>query len=342
MARPLRRFESRLRKAAPLAPRGLFRRVFATFAVLAVTTTLTTFASTARADGRSELEKARAAYVARNYADAEERLRTLVDPQTGLKERALLSQARMNLAAVLVAQAHKEEAANLLELLMLEDTAFEPDPLSFPGDVINLFIDIRSGLQDRLTNAAQIAARREADRKAREQAEREAQRVWIERVKKQAGEETITVRNQRITAFLPFGVGQFQNKQPVLGWVFLGTEVAAIAGTVVTFPMYLYANRREREEVAEGDAERKAEQYHAKREAIFAANLAFAGAFVAIAAAGIVQANMAFVPEWKEKKPRELPPVPRVGKITPFATPLVSPESKMPNGLFVGVQGFAF
>lgn len=102
----------------------------------------------ARAQGRAELEKARAAYIARNYAEAEERLRALVDPSTGTKERAVLSQARMVLGAALLAEGKREPAEEVFEKLILEDPAFEPDPLGFPGDVINTFIDTRVQLQE--------------------------------------------------------------------------------------------------------------------------------------------------------------------------------------------------
>ena len=62
---------------------------------------------------RADLEKARAAYLARIYAEAEERLRVLVDAKTGFKERSLLTLARMNLGAVLYAKGKKAEADDL-------------------------------------------------------------------------------------------------------------------------------------------------------------------------------------------------------------------------------------
>src|SRR5262249_8084311 len=159
--------------------------------------------------------------------DAEERLLTLLDPKSGLKERSLISQARMYLGASLLAQGKKDEAKDTFEKLVLDDPTFEPDPLSFPSDAINTFIDVRSSLLEQIRNAQQTAARLAAEKKAREEAEREKQRVWLEKVKAQAAEEKITVRHSRIVASLPFGAGQFQNGQPWLGWAFLGTEVAA-------------------------------------------------------------------------------------------------------------------
>ncbi|HVH45103.1 MAG TPA: hypothetical protein VM925_22275, partial [Labilithrix sp.] len=69
-------------------------------------------AAPARADGRAELDKARASFLARNWTDAEERLRVLLDPATGLKERSLISQARLGIAPV----AREEGGSRLVEL----------------------------------------------------------------------------------------------------------------------------------------------------------------------------------------------------------------------------------
>lgn len=289
-------------------------------------------AAPAHADGRAELEKARAAYLARNYPEAEERLRALVDPRTGLKERALVSQARMYLGAVLLAEGRREQAVDVFEKLVLEDPTFDPDPLSFPGDVINTFIDTRAQLAERIKNAAATAAKLEAERKAREEAEREKQRIWLEKVKAQAQEEKITVRNSRLVACLPFGIGQFQNDQPLLGWIFLGTESALVAGTIVTLPMYLYARSREQEERNTLDIERKADQYSQRADDIQRVNLGLVGAFAVVAVAGIVQANIVFQPERLEKKKRELPPL---GNVRPLLTPIA-------GGGFVGLSGTLF
>jgi hypothetical protein len=282
---------------------------------------------------RADLEKARAAYLARNYAEAEERLRVLVDSKTGFKERSLLTQARMNLGAVLLAQGKKAEADDLFEKLILEDPNFEPDPLAFPTDVLNAFIDVRAGLQEKIKLAAQNAARLEAERKAKEEAERLAQQRWLERVKAQAMEEKITVRNNRVVACLPFGAGQFQNRNMVLGFIFLGTEVAALVGTASTFTMYLNAREREQEEIDKLDISNTAEQYHQRAENIRYANLGFAGAFLAVAGLGILEANLSFVPEHAEKKHRDLPPV---SKLRPTVAPLAG------GGAFVGITGVTF
>ncbi|MBX3202540.1 MAG: hypothetical protein KF894_30720 [Labilithrix sp.] len=321
---------------------------------LGVVALATLVVTPAHADPRAELEKARASFLARNWMDAEERLRVLLDPKSGLRERSLISQARMYLGASLLAQGKSDEGKEVFEKLVLDDPTFDPDPLSFPGEAINTFIDVRSSLLEQIRNAQQTAARLAAEKKAREEAEREAQRVWLEKVKAQAAEEKITVRHNRVVASLPFGAGQFQNGQPVLGWVFLGTEIAAVAGTVITYGMYSYARSRENEELRRpgGDVNRLVAQYHQRAEDVRVANLGFAGAFLGIAAIGIVQAHLAFVPESPERKKRELPPLGRLRPSSPGAAalvsgiaPIVSPlpgKDGTPGGALFGVRGFVF
>ena len=250
---------------------------------------------TAAAQGRVDVEKARAAYLARNYAEAEERLRALVDPKTGLKELGLLSQARMYLGAVLLAQGKRDPAVEVFEKMILEDPAFEPDPLSFPGDVINTFFVVRAQLQ-----------------------------------------EKITVRNNRLVAFLPFGAGQFQNGDPVLGWTFLVTEAVLVVGTGITVPMYAY-HRGRAEDLASANDLRTAQLYQDRADNIRTVNLSLVGAFAAVAITGVVQANLAFVPEKVETRSRELPPLAR---ITPMIAPAFRNEtSAAPAGATLGVRG---
>lgn len=314
-------------------------------------------AQSARADARADLEKARAAFLARHWVDAEERLRVLLDPKNGLKDRSQISQARMYLGAALLAQGKTDDAKETFEKLVLDDPTFEPDPLSFPSDAINTFIDVRSSLLEQIRNAQQTAARLAAEKKAREEAERERQRVWLEKVKAQAAEEKITVRHNRIVASLPFGAGQFQNGQPALGWAFLGAEVLAVAGTAVTYGMYRYARARENEELLRpgGDVNRLVPQYHQRAEDLRIANLGFAGAFVAIAAAGIIQANLAYVAESVETKKRDLPSLggrPRsrsksasaekpLSGFAPIVSPLPSSDGR-PLGFYLGIRGLVF
>jgi tetratricopeptide (TPR) repeat protein len=297
-------------------------------AILAAGVVFTT-AATARADARADFEKAKVAFLARNWADAEEKLKALLDPSSGLKERQLISQTRMYLGAALLKEGKRDEAKDALEKLVVDDPVFEPDPLGYPGDAIDLFIDVRSAMLEQIKIAQQTQARLAAEKKAHDDAEHEAQRHWMEKVKAQAGEEAITVKHSRIVAAIPFGVGQFQNKQSVLGWIFLGGEVAALGGTLVTFGMERYANTRKNETY--GDGTGRSPQWQNRALDIQVANLSVVGGFIGLAAIGIVQAELAYVPEVAETKKRDLPPLE-----LPKTSAVISP---IPNGAIFGASG---
>lgn len=319
------------------ARRRLVPRLFRFFAAAAFAVVLVGAGGrTASAQGRVDVEKARAAYLARNYAEAEERLRVLVDPKTGLKELSLLSQARMYLGAVLLAQGKRDPAVEVFEKLILDDPAFEPDPLSFPGEFINTFYDVRAQLQEKIRQAAQNSARLEAERRAKAEDERRKQEAWLAKIKQMATEEKITVRNNRLVAFLPFGAGQFQNADPVLGWTFLVTEATLVVGTGITVPMYAY-HRGRAEDVASTNDFRTAQLYQDRADNIRTVNLSFVGAFAALAITGVVQANLAYVPETVETKKRDLP---AVSRLVPMLAPVARSEgSATPDGVLLGLRG---
>lgn len=306
----------------------MVRRALAT----AIVASVLALAADARADERVDLEKARVAYLGRNYAEAEDRLRALLDPRTGAKERTVSSQARMYLGAVHFAQGKKDAAKEVFEGLLRDDPTFEPDPLGFPGDVINLYIDTRAQHAESIKNALAEAARLEALRKAKEAAEREQRERWLERVKSLAQEDKTTVKNRRLVAWVPFGAGQFQNRQPVLGWVFLGAEASLIVTSAALFGMQRYARDRALEEQRKNDPEQKKDQYLARENDFFVANAIVTGTFLVVAVAGIIQANLAYVPEYVEVKKRELPPLSGI-------RPIVGATSE---GVYLGIRGLTF
>lgn len=263
----------------------------------------------AAADEQSELEKGRNAYYAQQYAEADTRFRELLDPATGtLHEPALIAQARMLWGAVKYAQGKKAEANAIFEKLLLEDPQFEPDPLAFPTDVINAFIDARARIRDKLNAAAQAAARREAERRAREEEEKRRQAERIALLERLATEEKITERHSRWVAMIPFGVGQFQNKKPALGWAFLIAESALLAGAVATVPIY-DAQVRDAERANLDRRYSDVNERLAQASVTRAWNNVLVTGFVVTAVLGIAQAQATFVPETVEVKKRQIPDV---------------------------------
>ena len=283
---------------------------------LAVAFSVALSAPHARADDQSDVAKARAAYEAKNYEDAERRLRAMLEPDPGtLKDPTLRSQARMYLGATLWSLKKSREALALFEKLLLDDPSFEADPLSFPGDVIDVFIDTRKRIIDKINATKAEHARQAAERKAREEEEKRRAAERLRLLEKLATEEKITERHSRWIAAIPFGVGQFQNGQTALGWTFLGTETAFLVGAAVAFPFFIY-NKEQAYDLSAPDKARAI--YLHRANAAVLTNRLLNGAFAVTAVIGILHAQLTFVPEAAETKKR---PIPTVSGLTPIVAP---------------------
>jgi predicted negative regulator of RcsB-dependent stress response len=285
----------------------------------------------ARADEQGDLEKARAAYLARQYDDAEARLRAMLDPNKGtLHDPTLVTQARMYLAAAVLQKGKRDDANAILERLLLDDPQYEPDPLSFPTETIDLFIDVRTRIRDKLNEAAEERARFEAAAKAREAEKKRAEAARVATLEKMATEETVTTLHSRWVALVPFGTGQFQNGRSTLGWAFLATESALLAGAAITVPIYLVELQNRSDAYRAGD-DVEADEYINRAYAVFYTNLAFVGAFAATSVIGVLEAELNYVPSVVEVKHREIPPPSQ-------AVPLLTPSADG-HGAMVGVFG---
>jgi hypothetical protein len=289
--------------------------------------TLVLAAGAARADDASDLAKARAAYEARNYEEADRRIKSMLDPDTGtLKDPSLRSRARVVWGAALLGLHRPAEASAVFESLLLDDPAFEPDPLSFPSDVVEAIIDTRKRIIDKINLAKADQVRLVAERKAREEEEKRRAAEHLRLVEKLASEETVIERHSRWRALVPFGVGQFQNGQDALGWTLLVSESVMLAGAIVAFPFWYY-NRGRVNDLAGADATKDPlRSYVSRANAAEAANWIFNGAFGALWAIGVLHAEATFVPDAKETRKRQ------IGRVVP----LIEPQR---GGGVLGIRG---
>ena len=274
---------------------------------LAAALAVVAWAPGARADEATDFEKGRNVYLAREYREAEARFRAMLDARTGsLRTPSLRDDGHTYLGATLLALGRKDEALEQFKEVLLHNSEYQPDPLTFPTDVLDAFSDARKKYKSEILAEKERKAREERERKEREEREKERQRRYLAAIEAQASEEIVTDRRNRWLAFVPFGVGQFQNGHKTLGFVFLGAEAALVAGTIVTFAINRFAYvDRERERNAQNDF--AAQQYQDRMNATAWTNYFLWGALGATAIAGVIQANVAFVPETVTKKPRPLP-----------------------------------
>lgn len=176
------------------------------------------------------LERARLYYEGGQYAECARILTAVLEPPPSATT-GLTSTARTYLAACLLASGREQQARDQFRQAILADRLMAaPDPVSFPPHLLDLYVEERTALMDTLRRQQEDELRR-ARQLSRERAERQGARVAeLERL---ASTEVVVERGSVWMAWLPLGVGQFQNGDTALGWAFLATELA-LGATAVT------------------------------------------------------------------------------------------------------------
>jgi hypothetical protein len=261
----------------------------------------------AHADPRVDLEKAHNAYAAHKYDDAEARLRALLDAKTGeLKDPDNIADARMYLAATLLAEKKNDEAASVLEQLLLERPEYQPDPLRVSLEAVDALTDARVRIRDRLAAIQAEKVRRALEEKAKLEAERQKQALRLAMLEKLASTEVVIERHSRWVALVPFGAGQFQNGQTTEGWLFLVSEGLFGVGSAVAGGFSFFYSAHGTQVYNQGDSATGVSYWKASGYAAITGDV-LAGGLLLTAIAGVVHAQATFVPERVEMRKREIP-----------------------------------
>ncbi len=281
---------------------GLARGFVVRLLVLACVLGAFAFGSTvARADDLSEFEAARSRYDRHDYKRAVDAFKGLVggDPPR-ITNALLVLESRKYYAASLLFVGANEEARLQFRLLLLQEPDYALDPLAFPTDVVALFESVKGQMRK------EIDRRREAELQEQRAAAQEAeanrlkQRENMARLRGLAEDQTIEVRNSRWVATVPFGIGQFQNGQRGLGVALAMAETFAAVTSVVTY--FGHQGMIGDHATASNSSDL------AQRERIWrGANWASFGTFAVLAAAGIIDAHVRFVPARVLHTPHPLP-----------------------------------
>lgn len=221
-----------------------------------------------------------------------------------LRDPAVIERARLHQAACLIRAGRKEEAAQpLRDALRADYNMKPPENWIFGEPVIDLFFKVREELRGEIAEAEQRKleeARKTAA--AAEAAEQRRRRRYLELVRL-ASQETVVERNRRWIAWVPFGVGQFQNGDDGLGYLFLTSEVALGAAAIGSMMIQLsFRDDGARPEQTDFVALNRA--VHTAETVLTVSSWGLA----VVAAAGIVEAHMSFVPERRTTRERPLPP----------------------------------
>lgn len=301
----------------------------------------------ARADDSQQFELLKGLFYAGQYEDVVQRAVILLDPSNPacataegaptvpqtchLADAVLIERSRELQVVSLVALKREGEADAVMEKMLRQNPAYSPEPGSLPPAVVERLREIKARLQKELEELARKKADEQRAKLLLTQRSGEDERRWLAEITELASKETIIERRSRLVAFVPFGVGQLQNGDTALGVLFMATQ-AATAGTSIVFAslhsFYTSADLNSRD-ASGAPVDRPALAEQARIVAI--GNQISFGLWAALATAGIIQANMAFVPEVKTTRDRLVPKRPQ-----PAIAPSVSVSG---DGGFLGVTG---
>ncbi len=282
----------------------------------------------------AELARSVTLFESGKYAECASELGRLLapaDPQ--IEDPDVVERARLYFAACLIGTGRTGDADEQMREAIRENPQMRPpDSLVFPQAVVDRFIRVRDGMLDEIkkAEAERLRKAREAAAAAAQRRAREKERVA--KLEAMAQREEVVTRNRRWLAAVPFGVGQFQNGDTALGYLFLGTEIA-LAGTALgAMIVELSLNARADDDPPPNPAELNANLKTAHDVLIFSS-----WGFLGVASAGIVEAQISFKPEFREIRKKPLPkelrgPQTSSLRLRPAAVPT-------PGGMGLGVVG---
>lgn len=263
-----------------------------------------------RLSDEAELARVVGLYEAGKYRECSDHVERLLDPigKAPLRQPAIVENARVYWAACLLGAGAGDAAEAPLRAAIHENPQMKPpDSLVFPQPVVQRFLKVRDSLVNEI-RAAEQARIKQAQAEARQREQRqERERARMLALEKLAQQESVVVRNRRILAFVPFGVGQIQNGQERLGYTLMVSEVLlggfSIAAVAVQSRLAIRADeaRRAGQFVDEQQQETQQSAWG------YARTISF-WAFASLAVGGVLQANLEYVPEFRETRPRSLPP----------------------------------
>jgi hypothetical protein len=236
-----------------------------------------------------------------------------------LGDASLVERTRELLAATYLALRRPTDADAQLELLLRANPKYTPDPAALPTELLDALSSVRARLRKELELATAAEAERRRLELAAEAARAEAQGRRVAELERMASE--VMVENSRWLALVPFGVGQAQNGNAGLA-MFFGVAEGLAAGTSLALAVSVQAL---------GAGPRPADPVGTNRvlrELTVANQLAF-GVFGALAVAGVVQAQLAFVERRPSGTRRALPPAVTLA-------PLLTADT---GGAWAGVAG---
>src|SRR6188768_891748 len=286
-----------------------------------------------RLNDAAELARVVGLYEAGKYGECASSLKRLLSSEGPhpFHDPDVIESARTYHAACLIGSGQNQLADEPLRAAIRQNPQMKPpDSLLFPPPVIDRFLRVRETMFDvirkaedeRVKHAQELAAQQEA------RAKRERERVaGLERL---AQEETQITPRSRWLALVPFGVGQFQNEDKPLGYVFLTSELLLAATTLTTLGVESHL-------VLATSQLDKPDPSNNTRNNNWKTALEYSSyAWLGVSLIGIIEAQISFVPEQRTIVKRPLPPALRressALRVLPSAVPVQ-------GGAVFGVSG---
>ena len=265
-----------------------------------------------RLSDEAELARVVGLVEAAKYEECVARLSRLLDAKNPhpLTDPQILESARLYHATCLIGLGKNEQADVPLRAAIRKNPQMRPpDSLVFPPRVVDRFLKLREEYYKELRSADKDAIERaEREAKARQQKESEqwAYMLMLERV---AREEVVVEKHSRYMALVPFGVGQFQNGNPVLGWTFLATEAALSVVSLTS--LAVYSNIKNQADRYEARGQNPSPDVNTRLPNWYLAMNLSTYTLLGVAALGIVEGQLSFVPEVRRVRERPLPKLPK-------------------------------
>jgi hypothetical protein len=186
-------------------------------------------------DPSAEFNAGRRAYEQKRFQDVIKHLRPLLYPNILLasEEQAIDAHKLLGISHVMLDD--REAARKEFVSLVGYRPDFVFDLSADPPKAVEFFEAVKRDLDKRAKEARDRQAREEERRRIEEELRRRRV-IYVDRTKVV---ERLVDRRTRWPLYVPFGYGQFDNRQRGKGWFFLGTESVLLAGTVTSSAIYL-------------------------------------------------------------------------------------------------------
>jgi hypothetical protein len=287
-------------------------------------------AADARAGDDEELQAAMTRVEAQKFPEAIARLEVLLDPQAApcpsdpeltpsgcrLTNPELIVAARAQYALALFGEKGRTpEVYAQAEAILRAQPTYQPNTSLFPQDLVDVFVVVRGRLAEENVEAARKKADAAQRQKEQEDARKKAEAEYIAALEKQAAEENVLLERSRLYAFVPFGVGQYQNEDYGLMAGFAAFEAIAGITSLVTF---LY---EEDLEAQSANPQVDPDAAKAQIEGWALANRIAFGVLVGSAVIGVVEANVSYEAAKPQTRQRPLPKRKAATTVTPIVMP---------------------